>query len=220
MLVICSSVKGGSGTSVVAASLAITALLLHADTNSLIVDLAGDQPAVLGLPEPEHGLTDWTTRRSDLRFHDLAEIHDRLHVVGRGRGDLPSEGHAMWEHLRDELLQRSRAGDTVVVDAGRGHLPGDFENEALRLLVIQPCYVALKRCVELRPAVDGVVVVCPPDRVLTVSDVATVAELPVLAQVPMHPDVARRVDAGLLRSRLPRVVHAPLATLLSNSALS
>ena len=59
MLFICSSVKGGSGTSVVAASLAVTALLVHPDSTSLIVDLAGDQPAVLGLPEPGHGLTHW-----------------------------------------------------------------------------------------------------------------------------------------------------------------
>lgn len=220
MLVICSSVKGGSGTSVVAAALAVTALGLHPERNSLIIDLVGDQPAVLGVPEPENGLTDWMSRRTDHRFHDLIDRHDRLHLVGRGRGDLPSTGHEMWGHLRDEILDRSRAGDTVVVDVGRGDLPGDFENEALRLLVIQPCYVALKRCVEARPAVDGIVVVHPSDRVLTVSDVATVTELPVLAQVPVHPDVARRVDAGLLSSRLPRVIHAPLATLLSESARS
>ena len=70
------------------------------------------------------------------------------------------------------------------------------------------------------PANDGTVVVCPPDRVLTVSDVATVTELPVLAQIPMHPDVARRVDAGLLRSRLPRIIHVPLAALLSKTTHS
>lgn len=220
MLVICSSVKGGSGTSVVAASLAVTALLVHPDSTSLIVDLAGDQPAVLGLPEPEHGLTDWMSHRSDLRFHDLVESHDRLGVVGRGRGHLPAAGHEMWGHLRDELLERSRRGDTVVVDVGRGMLPGDFDDHALRLLVVQPCYVALKRFVENRPDVDGTVVVCPPDRVLTVSDVATVTELPVLAQIPMHPDVARRVDAGLLRSRLPRIIHLPLAALLSKTTRS
>lgn len=220
MLVICSTVKGGSGTSVVAASLAIAALRVHPESTSLVVDLAGDQPAVLGLPEPAFGLTDWMAQRNDLRFEDAMGVHERLHLVGRGRGLLPSSHHESWNDLRDELLERSRRGDTVVVDVGRGVLPCDFDDPALRLLVVQPCYMALRRFVENRPDVDGTVVVCPPDRVLTVSDVATVTELPVLAQIPMHPDVARRVDAGLLRSRLPRIIHVPLAALLSKTTHS
>ena len=44
---VCWSVKGGSGTTVVAATLA-----LSCPTASLLVDLDGELPAVLGLPEP------------------------------------------------------------------------------------------------------------------------------------------------------------------------
>lgn len=46
MLVVCWLPKGGVGTSVVAAALALRAA---ADgTETLLVDLAGDQPAILG----------------------------------------------------------------------------------------------------------------------------------------------------------------------------
>ena len=52
---VCWSVKGGSGTTVVAATLA-----LSCPTDSLLVDLDGELPAVLGLPEPAgQGVADW-----------------------------------------------------------------------------------------------------------------------------------------------------------------
>ena len=53
MLICCWSVKGGSGTSVVAASLA--AILASRDaTGSLFVDLDGDGPALFGEAEDCH----------------------------------------------------------------------------------------------------------------------------------------------------------------------
>ena len=52
---LCWAAKGGSGTTVVTALLAIAAA-----RPSLIVDLAGEMPAVLGLPEPDRpGVVDW-----------------------------------------------------------------------------------------------------------------------------------------------------------------
>ena len=50
VLVTCWSVKGGSGTTVVAAALALS--LARRDEGALLVDLAGDVPAALGCPEP------------------------------------------------------------------------------------------------------------------------------------------------------------------------
>jgi len=219
VLIICSSVKGGSGTSVVAASLAIAALHLRAEASVLVVDLDGDQPAVLGLPEPERGLTEWSSGCDGLRFDDIIERHDRMQLVGRGRGNHRGATHEsdprFDERLGEELVRASADGRTVVVDAGRwSHDIVPDDASALRLLVVQPCYLALRRVVEARPRVDGLVVITPPDRVLTVNDVATVAERPVLARVPLHPDVSRRVDAGLLRSRPPRPIDQPLTSLL------
>ena len=52
---VCWSAKGGSGTTVVAATLA-----LASPTDSLLIDLDGELPAVLGLPEPAgQGIADW-----------------------------------------------------------------------------------------------------------------------------------------------------------------
>ena len=50
MLITCWSVKGGSGTTVIATSLA---LLFAKRQGALLVDLAGDVPAALGLPDPD-----------------------------------------------------------------------------------------------------------------------------------------------------------------------
>ena len=58
MLTCCWSVKGGSGTTVVAASLGL--LAASAPAGALLVDLAGDIPAALGLPQPAGpGVRDW-----------------------------------------------------------------------------------------------------------------------------------------------------------------
>src|SRR4051794_33057920 len=59
VFVSCWSVKGGSGTTVVASSLALL-LATRSPAGSVLVDLAGDVPAVLGIPEPDGpGVSDW-----------------------------------------------------------------------------------------------------------------------------------------------------------------
>lgn len=59
MLVACWSAKGGSGTTVVAAALAIV-LARRSPAGALLVDLDGDLPAALGLPEPVRpGVAEW-----------------------------------------------------------------------------------------------------------------------------------------------------------------
>ena len=65
MLVCFWSPKGGSGTSVIAAA---AALVLARETDARIVDLAGDQPAVLGLAhDPVPGLARLDARRAPAR---------------------------------------------------------------------------------------------------------------------------------------------------------
>ena len=78
---------------------------------------------------------------------------------------------------------------------------------ARSLLVTRSCYVALRR-VRLAPVrPSGVVLVTEPGRVLSRDDVAAAAEAPVVAEVPLDPQVARLVDSGLLAGRLPRSLH-------------
>ena len=55
MVTLCWAAKGGSGTTVVT-----TTLALESTRPALLVDLAGDIPAVLGMAEPDRpGIADW-----------------------------------------------------------------------------------------------------------------------------------------------------------------
>jgi hypothetical protein len=75
---------------------------------------------------------------------------------------------------------------------------------SLSLLVLRPCYLALRRALAapLRPS--GVILVVEPNRSLSRRDVEDVLGVPVRAQIAWDPQVARAVDAGLLSTRLPR----------------
>ncbi len=83
------SVKGGAGVSVVAAALAQRCAL---DGPTVLVDLAGDQPAVLGLADPGPGVTEWlhTAERSAEALGRLAlDVSRNWTLVPRGRGAVP-----------------------------------------------------------------------------------------------------------------------------------
>ena len=65
MFVICRSPKGGVGTSVVAAALALRHA--HAGHPTVLVDLAGDQPDLLGVaPSSSLGIGDWAAEGDDV----------------------------------------------------------------------------------------------------------------------------------------------------------
>ena len=207
MLVACWSVKGGAGTTVVAASLA---LLLARDTAAGVVlaDLAGDAPAVLGLPEPASpGLAGWLAAGGRVPADALARIEvdaaPGLALLPRGGGGLDPDRARVLAALLD------RSPRPAVVDCGRICRLGDaaatslIEHAQHSLLVTRPCYIALRRATQspLRPT--GVVVVNEPGRVLSSDDVHEVVQAPVVAEVQLDPKVARLVDSGMLSGRLP-----------------
>ncbi len=198
MITVCWAAKGGSGTTVVATSIALAA---HPPT--LLVDLAGDVPAVLGLAEPDTpGVYDWLRSEAPASRLGALEISagDDLHVLGRGqRAGATAE---RWRSLAAWLASDSRR---VVVDAGGA---GDVPAEVLRvasqsLLVTRPCYLALRAAVRAPIRPTGVVLVDEPGRALRHDDVAASLGAPVVATVLVDPAVARAVDAGLLAARLP-----------------
>ena len=65
-------------------------------------------------------------------------------------------------------------------------------------MVRGPCYLALRCAVEAPWRPDGVVVLSEPGRALGSRDVAAVLGVGVVATVGVDPDVARRIDAGLV----------------------
>jgi len=213
VLTCCWSAKGGSGTTVVAASLAL--LAASSPAGALLVDMAGDAPAALGLPPATPpGARDWLTADPPAEPEALDHLRltakPGLHVIPTGVGPeraSPPPG-------RVELLARTLADrdETVVVDAG-------VLSEALRpladraqasLLVMRPCYLAVCRAARLLVRPTGIVLVCEPGRALGRRDIEEAVGARVLAEIDVEPTIARAVDAGLLASRLPRGLSRPL----------
>jgi MinD-like ATPase involved in chromosome partitioning or flagellar assembly len=212
MLVACWSSKGGSGTTVVAASLALL-FARRADDGALLVDLAGDVPAALGLAEPTGpGLAGWLGAGAEVPADALGRLEQiaapRLGLLPRGSGDLRAD--------RADVLTALLAADPrpVVADCG-----ADPTGAALALaagatrsvLVTRACFLSLRRALAapLRPS--EVVLLIEPGRSLTRLDVEDCIGAPVVAEVAVDPGVARAVDAGLLATRLPRSLARELS---------
>lgn len=202
---VCWSVKGGSGTSVVTAALALTM-----PPPVTLVDLDGDLPAVLGMAEPHGpGLHDWLA--SDVpaaRLDDLTlRVSEHVTLIPAGDRQQPAT-RERWIELLEALTSD---GHSVLIDAGTGVPTEDLHHLADRsLLVTRACYLALRHAVAspLRPT--GIVLVSEPGRALRTSDVEVAIGAPVVATVAIDPAVARAVDAGLLTARLPRLMERDL----------
>lgn len=217
------SPKGGSGTSVVAAALAV---VLARRGEARLADLAGDQPAIFGLPPvPAHGLGGWMASGPTARTEALDEL---AVPVGPGLSLLPLGPGPACEKLPGEsgaaLATALRDGVATVADAG---LPADrpahralIEVADASLVVVRGCYLALRRGVrsELVARAAGVVLIDEPGRALGAADVAEVLGRPVLARVPVRASVARAVDAGVLAGRLPAALAGPAEIILREVA--
>jgi len=200
MIILCRSVKGGSGTTVTAAALGLLLAARHRGGGH-VVDLVGDLPAALGIAEPDGAA--------------IAEVNSALRLLPRRM--TPDATETQWLSLATEL--QSLRGP-VVVDVGT-LMPGKalVEAASASYLVTRPCYLALRRATHKihqgEVAVDGCVLVNEPGRALTLNDVASVLRTPVCADVPFETAISRAVDAGLLSHRVPRVLDEALADLVA-----
>lgn len=205
MLTLCWGAKGGSGTTVVAAGLA-----LARPGPTLFVDLAGDAPDVLGVAPPElPGVHDWLA--SEAPAERLAHLEIRLGddvalIQAGGRG---AAGAGRWSVLAEHLSRQTRQ---VVVDAGTAPPPPELVGAADHVwLVTRNCYLALRSYLRRPTPVTGVVLVAEPGRRLGAAEVEHTTAAPVVATVPYDPAIARAVDAGLLLGRVPAGLRGPLA---------
>lgn len=222
MLLALWSPKGGSGTSVVAASLA---LVSASRGRTRLADLGGDQPTILGLPAGPpgpgavDGLSEWlaagpSAPTSWLDALAVPVVPD-LSLLRLGSGPIgaaaPEAGAALAVALRD--------GAPTILDAGAVPAPaalGAAEVSDRLLVVLRPCYLALRRAVDdVRLASSaGAILVDEPGRVLHAGDVSAVLRVPVVGRVPVRPEIARAVDAGVLRDHLPAALGAAAAAIL------
>lgn len=214
MLVTCWSVKGGSGTTVIAAAVSLL-LARRLPGEVVLVDVGGDAPAALGLPDlGGPGVLDWlATPGLDPSALSRVEVDagPGLRLLPRGSGSSDVDGDGA-ERLVEALGERT----AVVVDAGpASSLAYDLAAGAtVSLLVLRPCYLALRRALAAPVRPSAVVVIEEPKRSLDPADIEDVLGVPVRAVVPWDPAIARCVDAGLLGARLPR----PLASALRRAA--
>lgn len=213
-MIVCWSVKGGSGTTVVSAALAVM-LGARANEGARVVDLAGDLPATLGMAEPAGlGVSDWLMSSDDVGPDALDNLlisaNSTLSVLPRGRTQLG-------ESARFELLAHTLSGlqQPVVVDAGSGAMRSPFVAYAqTSYLVIRPCYLALRRAAALEQPPTGIILITEDGRALGRHDVEAVIGAPVVAEVPYESSISRAVDAGLLAGRLPTTLGQRLAAVV------
>jgi MinD-like ATPase involved in chromosome partitioning or flagellar assembly len=221
VLIACWSPKGGSGTTVVATALGL--VLSSGRGGALLADLAGDVPAALGLPEPGGaGLADWLVAGADVPDDALSrlevEVSPTLGLLPAGRSPSapgPTALTAAVDSARGEALAAALAGDRrpVVADCGlaaAGPALAVAAAATLSLLVLRPCYLALRRALAAPIKPSGVVLVSEVGRALGRRDVEEVLGVPVRAEVAYDPAVARAVDAGLLAGRVPRILERSL----------
>ncbi|HEX4490773.1 MAG TPA: hypothetical protein VH914_06165 [Acidimicrobiia bacterium] len=215
------SPKGGSGTSVFAAACAVV-LATHRPTR--LVDLAGDQPATLGLAlygqSATRGVHDWLAAGPAAPADALARLAvdagPGLQLVPAGsvapRGLVGGEsGAALGMVLRE--------WGAVVADCGRAD---DAATRALvevsdcSVVVVRSCYLALRRAAadDLVQQATGLVVLSESGRMLGPREISDVLGAPVLATVPVRAAIARVIDAGVLASRLPDQLARPARGLL------
>jgi hypothetical protein len=213
MYTLCWSPKGGSGTTVVAAAIALVSARSQPVT---LIDLGGDCSAALGVAEPAGpGIADWfaSPRAPAERLLALAApVAEGLALVHPGAMPL---GRLLGDEREERLAATCSPHPTpIIIDAGP-YLPGAVLHQCAQasLLVLRPCYLALRRAQPHATAATGVILIHEPGRALTTNDVERAIGRPVVGEVAWDPAIARAVDAGLLGTRLPSSLARPLVRL-------
>lgn len=222
MLIAVWSPKGGSGTSVVAASLS---LALSQRGRARIADLAGDQPAIFAVPrDPLDGLTGWLSAGAaapgELVEACSVVVAPGLELLPAGLPGIvspdlaPEAGAALATVLREKAIP-------TVVDAGLAAQPAlraVVDVADVSLVVLRACYLALRRGVErdLVRTAAGIVLIEEPARACGSREVSEVLGRPVLARIPLRSAIARAVDAGTLALRLPSALAEATCSVLDS----
>lgn len=205
MITVCWAAKGGSGTTVFVAAAAASSA-----SDTLLIDLDGDVPAVLGLAEPEGpGVFDWLCSTASVDRLGALEHRVGPHLRFVSRGRLADVAADRWVEFSRHLADDDRH---VIVDAGSRVPPAPLLAATDRaLLVTRPCYLALRRAVADGVVPSGIVLVREPGRAMRAADVEASIGAPVVATLLLDPAVARACDSGLLASRLPGAMRRQLA---------
>jgi len=204
MVITCWSVKGGSGATVVASSIALLLSLGHRPTT--LIDLCGDSSASLGLADPHPCLPASAEQLwcPEFLHRSAVPVNDLLDLV------VVDPSFRSTANTRSLHLHPPATGRHLVIDAGLEppawlRLASDHD-----VLVVRGCYLALRRASRLAHRPTDVVIVNEPGRALGRREVEVVCGGPVVADIGWDPAVARSIDAGLLAGRIPPALREPL----------
>ena len=195
MIIALSSPKHGTGVTTTAAMASLT---LATTGPTVLIDLAGDQHAALGLSDPQG--------------HQAVAVTDHLRLIDAS------------DVSRDEqariVTDAAQSGDRVVIDAGDANHPIHdlLPDDTRRMWVLRPCYLALRRAMACTRRPDSIIVIREPQRALTTLDIEAALGITVEATIDIDPAIARMVDAGLLAARIPRSAAHTLATIIAADA--
>lgn len=162
---------------------------------------------------------------------DVASILNRPHV--EVAGDLaagltaacPVDGvelvHLPADRIGSDTVQRTSElvadGATIIIDAGSDpSVVRRFEDvrpRPQRVLVVRPCYLAVRRAAAVPYTPDHVVLIRERLRALTAEDIERALALPVTT-IQHDPIIARAIDAGLLVTHAHRWLGRPLRQLI------
>jgi hypothetical protein len=221
------SPKGGSGTSVLAATCSL--VLAREAGAARLGDLDGDHPAIFGLgAEPPVGLIDWLNAGPEAPSEALdrlaVEAAPGVALLPRGGSERTlapvasaEAGAALAVALRDGPV-------ATIVDCGRASDPATravVEVADVSVVVVRGCYLAVRRALRapVLARTSGAVLVEEKDRSLTEKEVGDVLDIPVLARVPVKTAIFRAVDAGVLAARLPEPIARPASALVHRVGL-
>jgi hypothetical protein len=134
------------------------------------------------------------------------EASPSLGLLPRGPGPLEADRASVLASLLD------RGPRPVVVDCGTAErVAAAVVGGAQRsVLVIRPCYLALRRAMASPIRPSEVVLVREPGRAISREDIESAVGAPVRVELEVDPAVARAVDAGLMAGRLPRSLERGL----------
>ncbi|MGB2758271.1 MAG: hypothetical protein WBD02_11520 [Acidimicrobiia bacterium] len=200
--------KGGSGCTVVSCALAVEAAR-ERNSHSVVVDGCGDVPSVLGLTDISGpGVSNWLATVDSptsprVMSHAIATTAG-VSVLAWGSSSAAIPSGAGNRLIRDLAHHDGH----VVIDLGLAHEP--WQHEVVReadatVLVLRPCYLALRRARMSRLAdmTRGIILIEEPGRKISATEIESVLGIPVWSVIPWRAAIACAVDAGVLGSRLP-----------------